>query len=243
VLKIIEHKMKYRLLLLLLLLGTKVVWAQGERLTGIPSDNVVHNYLTKAKEYATLYSGATEIPYNKRFKNHPYFESNKFVSGTLGYNHVEYKDILMRFDLFRNELTVVSPDKPNQIIVLNNKKFDYAILNGSTIVVSVDEMNSKEQFFVLLQNGNNPVVIKYNLTMEDEVSGRTIISSFRIQKQYAVYINDVPHTVKNKSSVIKLFPDKRKELNAFAKQRKLDFNDRFEQSIIAIVNHYESIVK
>jgi hypothetical protein len=220
-----------------------VICAQGKRFSGMPPDYVVHNYLAKTKEYATLYSGTTETPYNKRFTNHPYFETNRFVSGTLGYNNVEYKDILMRFDLFRNELSVISPDRPSQIIVLNNKKFNYAILNGSTIVLSVDEKNSKEQFLVLLQNSKNPVVKKYNLTMQEEKSAHTIVSSFRIQKQYAIYINDIPYTVKSKNSVLKLFPDKRKELNVFAKQRNLDFYNQIEQSIIAIVNHYESIVK
>ena len=65
--------------------------------------------------------------------------------------------------------------------------------------------------------------------------------SFSIQRQYDIYVNGVPHTVKNLNSILKLFPDKRKELNEFAKQRRLNFKEHIELSIIAMVNHYEAM--
>jgi len=51
----------------------------------------------------------------------------------------------------------------------------------------------------------------------------------------------VPRAVKNKNSVLKLFPDKRKELNEFAKQHKLNFKNQIEQSIVDLVTHYENL--
>ena len=233
--------MKVRLIIFLLFLSAGVIWAQEKRLAGMPSDNVIQTYLTEANVYAALYTGKTETPYEKRFVNHPYFETNTYISGTLCYNRVVYKDILMRFDLFRNELTVVPPGKPFPVI-LNNEKFNYAVLNGTTIVLSVSEKDSKEQFLVLLRNGIYPVAKRYNIRMGEDTSlDRTVVNLFRIQKQYAICINGVPYTVKNKNSVLKLFPDKRKELNEFAKKHKLNFSNQIEQSIIALVNHYETI--
>ena len=219
-----------------------MIQAQEKRFAVIPSDNVIHNYLTDAKSYAALYSGKIETPYDRRFENHPYFESNTYVSGTLGYNRVVYKDILMRFDLYRNELTVISPDRPYSI-VLDNEKFDYAVLNGSTIVLSVNDGRSKGQFHVLLQNGTYPIVRSYNIVMVEETSDRIIRNLFRIQNQYAIYINGIPYPVKSKNAVLKLFADKRKELNEFAKQHKLNFKSQIEQSIMALVNHYENLTQ
>jgi len=232
--------MKERLIVIMFFLSPAIILAQENRFAGIPSDDVIRDYMTDAKEYAALFTGKVEIPYDKRFTNHPYFETDIFQSGTLGYNHVVYKDVMMRFDLFRNELTIFSPDKP-YYIVLNNEKFDFAILNGSTIVLSDSEKEAKRQFLVLLQNGQYPVLKKYIMAMEDEISSMQIINYFRIKSQCAIYKDGIPYTVKNKNSILKLFPDKRKELDAFAKQRKLDFNRQIEQSIIALVNHYENL--
>ena len=233
--------MKKQLVILILFWGCGVIWAQEKRVAGMPSDNVVINYLTEANANAALYSGKVETPYNMRFVNHPYFETNRFVSGTLCYNHVVYKDVLMRFDLFRNELTVASAGRTYPI-VLNNEKFEYAILNVTTIVLSDSEKDSKGKFLVLLQNGVYPVVRKYKIDVaKDNSSDRTVIYSFRIQRQYAIYINGVPHAVKNKNSILKLFPDRRKELNEFAKQHRLDFKERIEHSIVSLVIHYETM--
>ena len=163
------------------------------------------------------------------------------MPGTLVYNRVVYRDVWMRFDLFRNELTVISLAMPFPI-VLNNEKFDYAVLNESTIVLTDGGKKSKKKFVELLKNGNYPVVRQYNVTRtETKTSDNRIINSFRNKKQYAICINDIPHTVKNKNAVLKLFPDKRKELNAFAKLHKLNFKYQTAQFFIDIVNHYESL--
>lgn len=233
--------MKNRLIIFILFLSAGIIWAQKNSFTGIPADNVIHNYLTEVQTYATLYSGKTETPYDKRYENHPYFETFTYQAGTLGYNHVVYTDILMRFDLYRNELTVVAPGRPVPVI-LNNDKFDYAILNGSTIIQAGNENNAKGKFLVLLRNGTYPVARQYNIRTEEETSNLTIIHSFRIQVKYLIYKNGVPYTVKNKNSVLKLFPDKRKELNMFAKQHRLNFNSQIEQCIIALVDQYEAMI-
>jgi hypothetical protein len=232
--------MKNRLIIFILFLSAGIIWAQKNSFTGIPADNVIHNYLTEVQTYATLYSGKTETPYDTPFANHPYFETAGYIKGELGYNQVVYHDVLMRIDLFRDEITVVYPNTPYRI-VLNNEKFNYAVLNGSTIVKSMDEKSSKVKFTVLLHDGTFPVVRKYKMIIASQESDRRYTSSFRIQHQYEIYIAGIPYSVKNKNSILKLFPDKRKELNEFAKQHKLDFKNRIEQSIIALVNHYETM--
>ena len=235
------NNMKVEIIILMLLGGAGMIWAQENRFAYIPSDNVIQNYMTETGTFAALYSGKTETLYDRRFVNHPYFETNTFIAGTLCYNRVVYKDVLMRFDLFRNELAVFFPSRMYNI-ALNNDKFDYAVLNGSTIVLSKGEKKSEDKFSVLLQNGAYPVVRKYRITMASP-TGQSNLYSFNIQRQYAIYINGVPHTVKNKNAVLKLFPDRRKELDAFAKQHKLNFKGQIEQSIIALVNQYENLTK
>ena len=230
--------MKNRYIIILFFLCSGVIWAQEKRIAGMPSDNVVHNYLTETQGYAALYSGKTETLYNKRFVGHPYFENDIYISGTLCYNHVVYKDVLMRFDLFRNEVAVTVPNRLFFPIVLNNEKFDYAILNGSTIVLSVSEADARDKFIVILQNGDYPVVRKYNMR---RITLPSFMEEYNTKNQYDIYINGVAHPVKNKNSMLKLFPDKRKELNEFAKQHKLNFKNQIEQSILALVNHYANL--
>jgi len=227
-------------IIFILFWSSALLWAQESRLAGLPSDNVLQGYLAEAGTWAVLYSGKTETPYDIPYTNHPYFETSTYTAGTLCFNRVLYKDVLMRFDLFRDELTVIYPNRQSRI-VLDNAKFDYAVLNGATIVKSFDEKARKEKFLVLLHNGTYPVVRKYSVSIKTETSDRVARSSFNIQPQYAVSRDGVLYTVKNKNALLKLFPDRKKELNEFARQHNLNFRTQPEQSIIALVNYYESL--
>ena len=234
--------MKIRLLLFMFCFyGGMALWAQEQSTAILPADAVVLNYLTEAKEYAALYTGKIETPYNVAFENHPYLETSGYVSGTLCYNRVVYQDVLMRFDLFRDEITVVSPDVPHRV-VLNNEKFNYAVLHGLTIIKSADEKGAKTKFVVLLHNGTFPVVKKQTLRiLEESLSDRTLSRTFQVQRQYVVYVNNIPYAVKNKNSILKLFSGRKKELNEYAKQHKLNFKKEIEQSIIELITYYENL--
>ena len=232
--------MKVSAIIFILFWSSGMLWAQENRIANLPSTGAVQSYFSKTKEYAALYNGKVITPYDRRFTNHPCFETNSYVAGTLCYNHVVYSDVLMRFDLYRDELTVISPDVPHRI-VLNNEKFNYAVLNGSTIIKSVDEKTSKVKFLVLLHTGICPVVKKHRISIVEKHEERILTNTFNIQNQYAIYKDGIPYAVKNKNSILKLFPDRKKELNEFARQHKLNFKSQIEQSIIDMVTHYENL--
>jgi len=209
----------------------------------IPPSDAIQNYLTKTKAYSTLYNGKIEKSYDVLYANHPYLGADKHVQGTLCYNEVVYHDILMRLDLNRDELTVFSPDKRYHI-VLEIEKFNYAIFNGYTIITSMDESNVDSKYRILLKDGVYPVVKQYKGRVEaEQVSAIAIKQYFRFKEQFFVYINGIAYQVKNKNALLKLFPDKKKELNEFAKKQKLSFwEQNIEHAIIALVNHYESLI-
>jgi hypothetical protein len=192
--------------------------------------------------YAALYTGKMEVPYTVTFTNHPYFETPGFISGTLCYNRVVYKDILMRIDLFKDEITVIPPNMSYRI-VLNNEKFNYAILNGTKIIKSVADRKTKEKLLVLLHDGTYPVVKIHNINAIEELSVQEIKRYFSMQYQYAIYSNETLYPVKNKNAILKLFPDRKKELNEYAKLHKLDFGKQTVKSIISLVDHYEYLSK
>jgi len=234
--------MKIRIILFIVFLFGGLLWAQERNTAIFRPDIVIANYLTDAEMYAALYSGKTEVPYTISFTNHPYFERAGYIYGTLCYNRVVYKDVLMSLDLFRDEISVIHPETIYGI-VLNNEKFDYAILNGSTIIKSAAAKGSKVKFLVLLHNGTWQVVKSHKLVIFKEESDYFVRRAFRIQFQYAIYSDGILYPIKNKKAILKLFSDRKKDLNDFAKQHKLNFGKGIEQSIISMVKHYENLTK
>jgi len=232
------------LIIMIFFLCLGMLFAQDKGIARIPPDGVIQTYLVGTKEYAALYNGKIETPFDRRqFVNHAFLATDQYMKGVLCYNQVVYQDIYMRLDLFRDELTVILPEKPYRV-VLEKEKFNYAVLNGYTIITSIDDKpDQEEKYRLLIDNGSHPFVKKYYVTIRNELSNTDVKRHFRFQEQYLIYIDGVVYPVKNKNSLCKLFPDRKKELNEYARQHKLDFKAHFEQSVIALVNHYETFSK
>ena len=232
---------KKNILCFLFLLCGGILLAQENRIANDPPSSFIHSYQEAAGTFAALYNGKASLPYTQQFANHPYFESPNFSNGTLCYNGVVYIDVLMRIDLFRDEITVIFPDNP-QRIVLDNEKIDYAVLHGATFIVSFSDNNAKYILLELVDDGIYPVVRIYRVTLfEETLSFNTLTNSFKTQIQYAVRMEGAYYPVKNKKALLKLFPDRKQELNKYAATHKLNFKKQTGQSIIALVNHYENI--
>ena len=233
--------MKRPVLIFILFLSGGILWAQETETAQIPPADAIQNYLTATKEYAALFNGKIETPFDSRqFVNHAYLGTDQYTKGSLCYNQVVYRDVYLRLDLYRDEMTVYSPDKPYHI-VLDKEKFNYAEINGFTVVTSIYETETGEKYRLLIDNGIYPFVKQYRVTVKNELSNIDVRRHFLFQEQYFIYINGVLSPVKNKNSLLRLFPDRKKELNEYARQHKLNFKAKFEQSVVALVNHYETM--
>jgi len=232
---------KTKLIVIFLFFSGGMIWAQEKSLAKTPPVDDIQRYLSETKEYAALYNGKLVTPYERPFFNSPFFGSSGYIEGELCYNEVVYHNILICLDLYRDELTVYFPQRPFHI-VLESEKFNYAVLNGCVFIVSHNNPNIRSKYVMLVKDGLYPIVKQYRGIVREEDTNLERKRYVRFQEQYFITVNGIAYPVKNKNALLKLFPEKKKELNDFVKQHKLSFgSQQFEQSIVALVNHYENI--
>jgi hypothetical protein len=199
----------------------------------------------EAKEYAALYNGREQIPYPAHFLNHPYLHTSGFVKGTLCYNGVLYKDISMRLDMYREELIVRCTDKPFNI-VLAHEKVDYAQIGESLILSSYDKTwqgRPAGKYVVLLYENRHSVLKQYAVSYVERIDRITVEASFKIQERYYICKDGVAYPVKNKKTLLAVFPDRKEELARYIKEHKLNFGKQPAQTVVAIVEQYENLSK
>ena len=73
------------------------------------------------------------------------------------------------------------------------------------------------------------------------VDGMQVEWIFNIQTRLYIYKDGKYHSVGSKGSVLKLFKDKKNELNRYAKQTGLNFGNDRVNAVVALVRYYESI--
>lgn len=227
----------------LLLCFMKPVHAQQLKAVGNErvSEKVIQEYMDFVGDQAVLFNGKTELLYNLNLTNHPYLITSEYTSGELKHNNVYYKNIMLRYDLYADELIALMPEKPYNI-VLEKEKVEEAYLNGYHIVrYDKDKWPDipRCNYMIFLYDGKYPVIRRNQVTLDQKIENQRVEYTFRIKERFYVRKDNVYHQVSSKGSLLKLFPDRKKELNAYIKQHKLNFRKDREQSIKAVVEYYE----
>ncbi len=239
--------MKLNTILIVILfmhIGGRLLYAQDvDKRNEITTESVIEKYLEYAEDHAVIFNGKEQVPYEISATNHPYLITSRYTVGEIWHNQILYKNILLRYDLYRDELVVLTPGNSYNI-VLEKEKVNEATIDNYRIIRHDEGIwpnIPQGNYLLLLHDGNYPVIRKNNTIRDRKIVDRRVEYTYRIREQYYVYKDGLCHQVSNKRSLLKLFPDKRKELDTYIKQKKLNFRNDKEQSIVDIVEYYEEI--
>ena len=65
-----------------------------------------------AGDYAALYTSKVEVGYSPYlYINHPYWDTDEFKKGAVCYGGLVYTDLQLRYDTFKKQLIVITPEK------------------------------------------------------------------------------------------------------------------------------------
>lgn len=236
--------MKIYLLSLVCIFITGQVFAQSEnKTTSKPPPNAVDEYLWAAENWAVLYNGRQQSLYPSHMANHPYLIEEDYYQGVISYDGIEYPNILMRLDLYKNELIVCSPNKMLDI-VLQNDRIDFAKLHTyHTIYYQTENLKGAPPngFYSILYSNDCVVLSKNNCSLTEIRKDEILTGTFNKSTRYYIKKDDVYYTVRNMNGVLSVFKPYKKELKQYIKNNRINFKKNPEQAIVDVVKQYESI--
>ena len=159
-----------------------------------------------------------------RIKNgrHKFYKTPEFLTAHIVYDGQPYYDIPMKYDLFDDQLIIsLDTDSGSSIIQLlkeevtsfelDNKRFVY--LKGIGIFKSKEVIDG---FYEVLEEGNSLTLYKKNRKLRNKVlEKKAVLNEFRTDDLYYIHHGDLFYPIKNKNDLIKIFPDRKKQINAF----------------------------
>ncbi len=209
----------------------------------LPYEDIIASYFHTANGYATIYSGKEHQGYAGYITGHPYLVTDQFGKGILRYDGLDYPDVSLRLDTYKNEMVIRTPDMLYSVIVPPDK-FEFAELHAYHIIYyRPDGLPGApaEGYYVLHHNGEYPVMERRVSQYRETIDAMRIEAAFIHKNTFYVFRDGKPHPVRGKSSLLKLFKDRKKELNTYIKNAGLNFNARPEQAIVETVRMYESL--
>ena len=210
----------------------------------------IKEYLDRAGIEALVYTGKEELQYQyPNLQGHPYLDDIGYREGDLMFAGRLYPSVLLRLNTHTDELSVVSP--ANYGIIVSSELVEYARLPAYTILYIRQSPSNEvkagntlpEGYYACITMKKYPVFrreVRYPVRKIEYLKTEW---GFNLRSRLYIYKDGIYHPVGSKGSVLKLFKDKRGELNRYAKQQRLDFRNDRVNAVIALVKYYESITE
>ena len=205
-------------------------------------DHAAIEYLRAAELQSPLYFGKFQES-QPRSSNHPYLNDAKYTNARLSYLQIVYPEALLRLDLSRDELVIISPDFRS--IVLFPENVDYVDLHGQHIIYfRPDNVPGapSQGYYTLLHSGNCKIMKKQTavLTLKNNQSA---VAEFIYYFQTRIYLykDGVYQTIRSKRGLLNVLQPYKKELKRFISTNQLNYRHNVDAFLIRTINEYEKL--
>ena len=194
-----------------------------------------------------LYTGRHYLEYRSGLnKGHPYFLNDGFAEGSVTYDGMPYK-VSLAYDIAKDLLVTWDPYQKYLLELVNEKVDSFTISGYPFVRLSFPAANSAgidDGFYRMVYDGKTRVVKKETKLVKEEINVNNRIER-SIQEGGVYYIRKDGryHSVTSKTAVLKVLGDKKKELNQFIRQNKLNFSDNMEAAIFETAAYYDSLTR
>ena len=221
--------MKHIFLWMLGCLFCGVVNAQEQRL--------FDEYLREAGDRAEMFVGKMETGYASTvFINHPYWLSDEFLVGEVRYKGMLYKNVLLRYDAFLNQLVVKTPEKQANVYIPMHAVEGFTI--GGLVYAKHDD-----EFMAVHYDGSHMELLEQmRVKMKENMNHENLQYEFKRNVNYYLLNDGRMYEVTNMRSVLKLYPGLEKELKRFSKMNNLNFKENRQSSLVSLVKYADELL-
>ena len=204
--------------------------------------NLIALYYQSLDEQAELYNAPVYERHIPSFTSgHPFFVSDSFSNGIIGYHGLVYTSMPILYDVVRDELITLSPNSFS--IVPMKLKVDSFSFSGHQFIKLKNDTSELAtlSYYERLSNGNVQLLAKRKKAVETNNGTRTVERQVYAQDRYYIYRGGIFETIKNRNGLLDALKDKKNVLQQFIKQNKLNFKQNFEEDAVLLVAYYNQL--
>ena len=239
--------MKILLFLIASFLGANFSYSQTSQkdsLSDLQIKDAIDVYNHFSADNAPVYNGSAYIYFTYKMEGDPYFLTGNFTDGWVNYSGRKYDSVLLMFDLARNQLVILAPDKISSII-LENDLIDSFSLHGHHFIKLLQDYKqnlNNSGFYDLLYNGRIQLLAKRAKIIDEQIKDNALIRIFSPKDRFYVHKDSLYYLVSNKKDVLHLFKDKAHDIKKYMRKHHLKFRRKnFEEPIVKVTEFYDQL--
>lgn len=193
-----------------------------------------------------LYTGPEYYGYPFRFQEgQPYYYKDQLDTGWIKYEGVLYQNVGLRYDLIRDQVMVIQPRNNARICVINDRVDRFYLFNTTFIYLKTDTAKGaiSSGIYALLYEHNDNMLLKRNRkTITEELStNEGILRFINDNNSFAIKKGNTYYPVSGKKDVLKVYADKKKQLQQYIRRNNLDFKRDKDNALAKSVAYYDSL--
>jgi hypothetical protein len=193
-----------------------------------------------------LYTGSEYYGYPYHFQSgQPYYYNDTQDTGWIKYEGILYKNIAMRYDLIKDQLIVTQPKNNARICVINDRVQSFNLFNTTFVYIKTDSSKSHVApgFYALLYDHDGHMLLKRNRkSVQEELSTTEgILRYINDDNFFIIKRGNTYSYVSDKKGFLKLYADKKKQLQQYIHKNGLDFKHDKDNAFAKSLAYYDSL--
>lgn len=196
--------------------------------------------------HAHLYNGSEYVDYDNYIDGHQYFESDEWEEGNVHYDGTLYRGVPLLYDVKLDQVITENLVGPLRIRLVGEKVRYFDLLGHTFVRIVADSTQQggvRTGFYDRLYDGNVQVLSKRVKLIHEQISSGRVERNFFSRDRYFIRKGGQFYSVKRKGSVLKVFDDRKKELQRFLRERKLRYKKDPESAMVQLARQYDALTK
>lgn len=205
------------------------------------------SHLYNGVEFTDYYIHIYDIGY-------PFFRSDDWQRGEIDYDGQHYQNVYILYDLVRDKVVIEHPFAHFKLELIGEKVKRFTIYtedeNASIaephffVRLVADSTNQLVTgFYEVLYDGSVKVYNKPKKVIQTSLDMRVEITEYKEKSQLYIFKNGTHFAVKSKSSVLKIFSDRKATVRKFISENKIKFRSNRGYAVAQCAKVYDNAEK
>lgn len=193
---------------------------------------------------ARLYNGSQYKDYELHDYDtgHPYFYSDDWTIGSIHYDGQYSTNVYLLYNLTLEKVIIENPFDNSKIELIKDKIARFSMAGHDFVKLSADSSSQsavRSGFYDVLYDGRVKVYAKRSKEIVQKIESGLEKKKFIERNKYFIYKNGSYFPVKSKSSVLRVFNDRKTGLKKQLVKNKMVFKENREFSISRLARFYD----
>jgi hypothetical protein len=230
--------MRKELLLVVLCCLSQTVFAQTDSL----SQDAVYDSRIASKASDPVFNGREHPGYHPAIQGIAYYVTDEWQKGKLVYQHIEYTDIYLKYDLVADELVVRHLNGITGVILFTPRIQSFSLRDKIFIYLRpLEGSGLKPGIYEEIRKGKLSLYAKRSTLINESIVGNVLERKFVDNTRFYVLKDGHYYIIKKQKDLMELLDGKKAEINARMKSSGIKYRYNRELALSKIVENYNQL--